>query len=133
MEWPFFDRNKTIQMHEELSQDMLETARAPVYELDEYNRKMEGFIEGMHSTAILENPVGAVLLAIAVPSLTKPMEKKEVAKSSIIAMQYLLRATPPMEGKNIPTDNLTGEKFQVSYEDGVLAIRGKEVDFRTRR
>ena len=61
------------------------------------------------------------------------MERKETVKSSIIAMDYLVRATGPAEEEEIPTDNLTGEKFKVRYEDGVLSIHGKEVDSKTGR
>jgi hypothetical protein len=135
--WPFFDKYKTLKSFHDATYDFVTIAGMPAYKsqklLSETSERLETQIAQASSGIQLKNPVGNAIFAMGTPNLQKVLVRKEEYKSHIIAMRYLLSVTDPNDEAQIPIDNMTGEKFVVNYEDGILSIQGKEVDMQISR
>ncbi|MFC1523866.1 hypothetical protein ACFL6N_03655 [Thermodesulfobacteriota bacterium] len=129
--WPLFDPYAQLQYIEEIFVDVIAIQRLKFPEnsnaLAELNGKMSAFAAHPYS---LVNPVGRILTAIATPNYDSYIERKEIIKSRIIAMHYLLSFQLNDDPGSVPVDNLTGREFAVIREADYFEITGQEVSFR---
>lgn len=131
LRWPFYDCYKTLKTADEFSYETIELNRKPIYKRErqrqEYCKKEEEFkAEWLR----LENPVGNIFLAITMPRIGVIINRKDVKKAQTTAMLYLLTVTDPNNPDEIPTDNLTGKKFQVAVQKDTLEIQTEHKDYK---
>jgi len=127
--WPFYDRYKTLKRADEFFYETIELNRKPIYERQrqEYCKKEEEFKE---EWLRLENPVGNIFFAMIMPRIGVIINRKDVRKAQTTAMLYLLTVTDPNNPDEIPTDNLTGKKFQVAVQRDTLEIQTEHKDYK---
>lgn len=134
LKWPFYDGYKSWKMIDEFWYETIELSRKPLYKTEEewqrYDKKFEELTTP--SLSCLENPVGNILNAIAMPRLGRDflIDRKEVKKAQATAVLYLLSVTDPNNPDEIPIDNLTGKRFRVVFQNDTLEIQSEHKEYK---
>ena len=121
--WPFYDRNKTLRVVQDLYLELTRMSTEPYYLIKD---EMEGFeqkAERVTRVSALRNPAGSTVLSALIPaSFAKFIVRKEESKARLLVLRYVIEASRSGDHSDVPTDPLTGEPFGVADKGDTIEV-----------
>ncbi len=122
-DWPFFDSDKTNQAIEDYFFELIALCNLDFYISAEKLHTLSMTLEQEYRYPLLHsNPLGNILLSIALPNFAGATERKEEARARLTMLLFLLQNKGQADIAQPPLDNLTGQPFQVEATPGSLRI-----------
>ncbi|MFC1573758.1 hypothetical protein ACFL30_01080 [Candidatus Latescibacterota bacterium] len=124
--WPFYDLNKTLQMNDDYNAEYIKFVSQPLYKIKDDFSGINSKIE-IPEPSLIVNPVGSKMITYTLPKFTNLIIKKEILKSRLTALHYIIKSYNRKELEAPPIDNLTGKPFIVIADDDSLEIKSEYV------